>query len=65
MSEINPQLTPNELQEWQRKIATANQHNIFCHCRQCDREWVASSYENCSCGSQEIEHILCWQFPDD
>lgn len=65
MSDSNPQLTPNELEEWQTKIAIANLHNIFCHCRHCDKEWVASTYETCSCGSQEVEHILCWQFPDD
>ena len=65
MSDSNPQLTPNELEEWQTKIEIANLHNIFCHCRHCDKEWVASTYEICSCGSKEVEHILCWQFPDD
>ncbi|XWK88695.1 MAG: hypothetical protein U7127_01130 [Phormidium sp.] len=65
MPENNPQLTPDELQEWQMKITIANLHNILCHCRQCDKEWVASTWENCSCGSTEVEHILCWQFPDD
>ena len=65
MSEINPQLTPDQLQEWQTKIAIANLHNILCHCRQCNKEWVASTYETCTCGSREVEHIVCWQFPDD
>ncbi|MFB2878115.1 hypothetical protein [Floridanema aerugineum] len=65
MSQNNPQLTPDELQEWQKKITIANLHNIFCHCRKCNKEWVASTEENCSCGSTEVERILCWQFPDD
>ncbi|MBE9225092.1 hypothetical protein IQ264_06530 [Phormidium sp. LEGE 05292] len=65
MPENNPQLTPDELQEWQMKITIANLHNILCHCRNCNQEWVASSYENCSCGSTDVERILCWQFPDD
>ena len=64
MSENNSELTPDELQEWQMKITIANLHNIFCHCRHCNQEWVASTYENCSCGSTDVERILCWQFPD-
>lgn len=65
MPDNNPQLTPDELQEWQMKITIANLHNILCHCRHCHQEWVASTYEDCSCGSTEVERILCWQFPDD
>jgi hypothetical protein len=65
MSEIPPQLTPEERQEWQLIIAAANLHNILHHCRQCDREWVASVAEACQCGSSNIERIACWQFPDD
>jgi hypothetical protein len=58
-------LTPEELQEWHRSIAEANRSNVFCHCRQCDAEWVASSPKLCRvCGGQDIEFILCWQFPD-
>ena len=50
---------------WQQKIEWANRHNIFCHCRQCDREWVTSSRTDpCTCGSQDVERIACWQFPD-
>lgn len=65
MTEPQPQLSPTELQEWQRCLAEANKNNILCHCRQCDREWVASTNETCSCGSTRVEHIACWQFPDD
>ena len=65
MSDPPPQLTPAELQAWQLGIQEANRHNVFCHCRQCDREWVASDYAACVCGSTNVEHILCWQFPDD
>ncbi|MFQ3626306.1 MAG: hypothetical protein SNJ81_01815 [Cyanobacteriota bacterium] len=60
-----PQLTPEELAEWQRVLNAANYNNIFCHCRQCDREWVASTEEPCTCGSIRVEYIACWQFPDD
>ncbi|MBE9177617.1 hypothetical protein IQ268_03370 [Oculatella sp. LEGE 06141] len=65
MSEIPRQLDPAELHEWQLRIAAANLHNILCHCRRCDREWVASTQEACCCGSTSVEHISCWQFPDD
>ncbi len=54
----------DELQLWRSKITTANRNNIFCHCRRCDREWVASDREPCTCGSQDVETIACWQFPD-
>jgi hypothetical protein len=58
-------LTSEELQEWHRGIAEANRHNVFCYCRQCYAEWVASSPKPCLvCGGQDIEFILCWQFPD-
>ncbi|MEC4891948.1 MAG: hypothetical protein SAL07_01575 [Oscillatoria sp. PMC 1051.18] len=55
------------LREWQEKIHIANRKNIFCHCRDCDYEWVDSSFEVvCShCGSKNVESISCWQFPDD
>jgi Zn finger protein HypA/HybF involved in hydrogenase expression len=57
----------SEIQRWQQKIEIANRNNIFCHCLQCDREWVDSSLEAIctSCGSNKVERIACWQFPDD
>ncbi|MEL6222514.1 MAG: hypothetical protein AAFR31_07725 [Cyanobacteria bacterium J06627_8] len=59
------QLSPTELAEWQRCLKEANRNNVFCHCRQCDSEWVASEKEACSrCGSLDVEAIACWQFPD-
>lgn len=59
-------LTPAELDEWQFRLQQANSNNILCHCRQCDYEWIASAYVTCDrCGSQRVEHIPCWQFPDD
>ncbi|MDX2100178.1 MAG: hypothetical protein SFW36_20570 [Leptolyngbyaceae cyanobacterium bins.59] len=58
-------LTPSELAQWHLSLEEANRHNVLCHCRKCDREWVASDRENCQCGSSEVESILCWQFPDD
>ncbi len=58
-------LTSEELQEWHRGIAEANRNNVFCHCRGCEAEWVASSPKPClTCGGKDIEFILCWQFPD-
>ncbi|MGF1600981.1 MAG: hypothetical protein ACFCU8_02995 [Thermosynechococcaceae cyanobacterium] len=53
-----------ELQNWQQGLAEANRHNVFCHCRRCDREWVASAPVPCECGSADVESIACWQFPD-
>jgi hypothetical protein len=65
MSEAFSQQNISELREWQLKIEEANRNNIFCHCRTCDAEWVDSSFEAiCSCGSSDVEHISCWQFPD-
>lgn len=59
------QLSSEELAEWQRRFAEANRNNVFCHCRQCDEEWVASGKETCHhCGSSNVEAIACWQFPD-
>ncbi len=59
------QLSPEELAEWQRCLAEANRNNVFCHCRQCNEEWVASGKEACHhCGSLNVESIACWQFPD-
>lgn len=54
-------------QDWQRKIAIADRHNIFCHCHNCGAEWVDSHLQvSCSkCKSDRVEKISCWQFPDD
>ncbi|WP_016922929.1 hypothetical protein [Prochlorothrix hollandica] len=57
-------LSDQERYQWQQTLAEANRHNVLCHCRQCDREWVSSAPEPCQCGSRSIEWILCWQFPD-
>ncbi|MBD2462856.1 hypothetical protein H6G89_17590 [Oscillatoria sp. FACHB-1407] len=65
MSDSNSLFTPQELREWQLALAEADRYNIFCHCRKCDREWVASTQVPCTCGSTNIEYIACWQFPDD
>ncbi len=64
MPDIPSQLTPTELHQWQQSLEEANRHNIFCHCRECDREWIASKPEACVCGSKRVESIACWQFPD-
>jgi len=58
------QLSPQEWYEWQLRIQAANQNNLLHHCRKCDREWVASVEEFCSCGSKSVERLACWQFPD-
>lgn len=56
----------DELREWQHKIELANRNNIFCNCRICGKEWIDSLFDAvCSCGSTNVEHISCWQFPDD
>jgi hypothetical protein len=65
MFEIPSYLTPAELELARQVIIDLNQHNLLCHCRQCDREWVASFPEACQCGSKAVEFIACWQFPDD
>ncbi|MBS0014879.1 MAG: hypothetical protein KFF72_00665 [Arthrospira sp. SH-MAG29] len=55
------------LETWRSQIRQADINNVFCHCRDCEAEWVGSAWdENCpSCGSTNIERISCWQFPDD
>lgn len=66
MSKQKSQLSTEELKDWRLKIATANRNNIFCHCRDCDAEWM-DSYEGApcpNCRSQNVESICCWQFPD-
>jgi rubrerythrin len=65
MAGLEPLFTPTEHREWQRRLAEANRNNVFCHCRQCGYEWVASAPVPCSdCGAKDVEFILCWQFPD-
>lgn len=55
------------LETWRSKIKVADRNNIFCHCRDCEAEWVTSAWDApCpSCGSHNVERISCWQFPDD
>lgn len=55
------------IEQWQRQVKLADRYNIFCHCRECDEEWVASQADvSCfNCGSDNVEKIRCWQFPDD
>ncbi|MGC9503777.1 hypothetical protein [Baaleninema sp.] len=57
-------IDPEEIRTWQAKIQQANRNNLLCHCQVCDREWVSSRPEPCSCGSRQVESIACWQFPD-
>jgi len=65
MHEPTSHFTPEELRQWQFGLQQANDNNVFCHCRQCDREWVASDHDiQCTCGSRAVETIACWQFPD-
>ena len=67
MSDQPTYLDAKVLAQWRAKIATANQYNIFCHCRLCQAQWVESSEEGAcqQCGAKDIERISCWQFPDD
>ncbi len=66
MSEAFSEQDISELRQWRLNIEDANRNNIFCHCRTCGAEWVDSSFDAaCSCGSSDVEHISCWQFPDD
>lgn len=66
MSEAFSEQDISELHEWRSKIEVANRNNIFCHCHTCGAEWVDSSFDAvCNCGSANVEHISCWQFPDD
>ncbi|WP_413199094.1 hypothetical protein [Nostoc piscinale] len=67
MSEAFPFTNSAELNEWHQGITMANRNNIFCHCRSCRYEWVDSLYKAVcqKCGSQDVERISCWQFPDD
>lgn len=61
------QFNPEELYQWQLSLQEANRHNIWCHCNACQYEWVDSD-ENAACPqcqSDRVQHIPCWQFPDD
>lgn len=65
MYDSSKPLEPKIRQEWLDKIEIANRHNIFCHCRICNWEWVDSTVDvHCRCGSSDVETIACWQFPD-
>jgi rubrerythrin len=67
MPDVLPFKDKNQLYQWYYGIKMANRNNIFCHCRNCNYEWVDSSSDAVcrQCGSQNIENISCWQFPDD
>ncbi|HBB31408.1 MAG TPA: hypothetical protein DDZ80_07525 [Cyanobacteria bacterium UBA8803] len=66
MSEDASEEDTSLMRDWRFKIEVANQNNIFCHCRCCGYEWVDSSLNAaCPCGNSDVEHIACWQFPDD
>lgn len=67
MTESTSEQDTSVLREWQLKIEVANRNNVFCHCRRCHAEWVDSYFEAVcnSCGGSDVEHISCWQFPDD
>jgi hypothetical protein len=59
-------LSSGEKKAWKLGLEDADRHNILCHCRDCDYEWIASTHTNCdSCRSSNVEHVSCWQFPDD
>jgi hypothetical protein len=66
MNPLPSELSPQEWRQWREKIAGANRNNIFCHCRDCDKEWVDSGETSIceDCGGDRIERIACWQFPD-
>jgi len=65
MSEIPSHFTSEELRRWRFGLQQADDNNVLCHCRECDREWVESSHQvRCTCGSRNVESISCWQFPD-
>jgi len=57
------QFTPEELQQWQARIAAANRNNVLCHCRGWDREWLASAAVPCECGSRNVETIRLLAIP--
>jgi len=68
-SEINPEISPEmraEIRKGQREIARITRNNLFGHCHACEYEWVGSAPIACpQCGSDRVEFIACWQFPDD
>jgi predicted Zn-ribbon and HTH transcriptional regulator len=67
MSETSPFQNPEQLKQWHQGIQDANRNNILCHCRACGYEWMDSKLEvTCiKCGSENVESISSWQFPDD
>ncbi|MBF2078409.1 MAG: hypothetical protein IGR76_07780 [Synechococcales cyanobacterium T60_A2020_003] len=66
MAEPSGRYDPAHLPDWWREIDNAHRNNILCHCRECDRQWVDSTFDAaCQCGSRNVERISCWQFPDD
>ncbi|AFY54885.1 hypothetical protein Riv7116_2369 [Rivularia sp. PCC 7116] len=66
MSSFNSNHNSSTIYQWQQKIKIANHNNIFCHCRDCNYEWVDSVFDAIchECGSANVEAISCWQFPD-
>ncbi|MEM6836745.1 MAG: hypothetical protein AAF609_07795 [Cyanobacteria bacterium P01_C01_bin.120] len=65
MSESSSHFTSEELRQWRFGLTQADDNNVLCHCRRCDREWIGSSHQaQCICGSTRVETISCWQFPD-
>lgn len=45
MSELKSNKNNSIIFQWQEKIKVANRNNIFCHCRNCDNEWIDSSFD--------------------
>lgn len=66
MAEVKYNKHNSIIAQWQEKIKIANRNNIFCHCRNCNHEWVDSSFDAIcnNCGNNNVERICCWQFPD-
>jgi len=54
------------IKHWQGMVHRADRNNVFCQCRHCQYEWVASARTaSCpQCASPDVERIACWQFPD-
>ncbi|MGB6299275.1 MAG: hypothetical protein WBF90_24270 [Rivularia sp. (in: cyanobacteria)] len=54
MSELKSNKNNSIILQWQEKIKVANRNNIFC-----------LDFTSCiNCGSDYIERISCWQFPN-
>ncbi|WP_225852732.1 hypothetical protein, partial [Haemophilus parainfluenzae] len=39
---MNRYFSAEEWAQWQFGLQQANHNNVLCHCRQCDRQWIAS-----------------------